>query len=46
VLLVDTRSRASYQQAHIPNAISLPLEEIEAGDKSLPKDAKLVLYCT
>ena len=46
VLLVDARSRAAYEQAHIPNAISLPLQEIEAGDDSLPQDVKIVLYCT
>jgi len=46
VVFVDTRSRAAYEQDHIPGALSIPLNEIEARHTELPKDRQIVLYCT
>ena len=46
VVVVDVRSRASYEQLHIPGALSIPLGEIEARHSELPREAKIVLYCT
>jgi len=44
--LVDVLSGESYGREHIPGAISLPLEEIEAraGDM-LRKEEAIVVYC-
>ncbi len=46
-LLIDVRSRAEFSSGHLPNAINLPLDEIE---KALPrrvndKDQVLLLHC-
>ena len=46
LVIVDTRSRDEWEQAHIPNALSFPAEEIEARHRELPRDTKIVLYCT
>lgn len=42
-VLVDTRDRRLYDNAHAEGAISLPLAEIEAT--ALPADRILILYC-
>jgi phage shock protein E len=46
-LLIDVRSPAEFSSGHLPNAINLPLEEIET---SLPRRVKdknqvLLLHC-
>lgn len=45
-LVVDVRSQDDYNAAHIPEAISLPLAELEARYRELPQDAEIVTYCT
>lgn len=45
-LIVDTRSREEYAQSHIPNAISLPLSELNNQNPDLPRDAEIITYCT
>lgn len=46
VSLVDTREAAVFQRAHLPNAINLPLEEIETRLAELHMlPATPVLYC-
>jgi rhodanese-related sulfurtransferase len=42
-VLIDCRSRAAHERAHLPGAISLPHAEIEAG--ALPEGELLVTYC-
>ena len=44
-VLLDVRDRASYEKGHIPGALSLPPEELDARAASLPKDRELVTYC-
>jgi rhodanese-related sulfurtransferase len=49
-VLVDTRGRNLYENAHAAGAISLPLSEIEAAHGriapgSVPSDRFLILYC-
>ena len=46
VVIVDTRSRASYDERHIPGALSIPMVEIEERSTELPRDKLIVLYCT
>jgi 3-mercaptopyruvate sulfurtransferase SseA len=47
VLLLDVRSPDSYKAAHAKGAVSYPLDKIEKGDfKGLPKDKRIVAYCT
>jgi len=48
-LFVDSRSEEEYRQAHIPGAISIPLEQVKRGNENLlpkfPSDRLLVIYC-
>jgi rhodanese-related sulfurtransferase len=49
-VLVDTRDRRLYDNAHPSGAISLPLAEIETTQSqipasSVPPDRVLILYC-
>ena len=45
-ILVDVRSRASYDKSHAAGAISMPEEEILARLDELPRDKDIILYCT
>ena len=36
-IIVDVRTSEEFAKSHIPMAINLPLEEIQAGNISLPK---------
>ena len=46
-IVVDVRSLEEYNEGHIPNAISVPLETIEneAETKLKNKDALILVYC-
>ncbi|GAB4577309.1 MAG: hypothetical protein Fur0022_00400 [Anaerolineales bacterium] len=45
-LFLDVRAQEDYETAHIPNARSLPLSEIEARYQELPLAAEIITYCT
>ncbi len=45
-IFVDVRSLEEYQARHIPNAISLPAEELAARHSELPREAEIITYCT
>ena len=46
VIVIDTRSELSYENGHIPGALSMPFPDgIRAGVKTLPKNKLIVLYC-
>ncbi len=45
-IFVDVRSLEEYQARHIPNAISLPAEELASRVGELTKDAEIITYCT
>ena len=46
IVIVDARSLAEYETAHIDGAISIPLAEIDSRYDELPRDKEIVLYCT
>ena len=46
VVLVDVRSKASYDKAHAAGSVSIPEEEVASRLDELPRDRLLVLYCT
>ena len=46
ILMVDVRSRASYDSQHIEGALSLPEDEIESRLDELDRERTIVLYCT
>ena len=45
VVLVDLRPRDEYEAAHIPGAISMPLDHLEPQLELLPTDIEIVAYC-
>lgn len=47
-VVIDSRSMAEYDQAHIAGAISLPLPQMTANPGLLgsPSESKLVFYCS
>lgn len=44
VVVVDPRERKDWEEAHIPGAISIPLADLEARARELPKDKPVVVY--
>ena len=46
-VLVDVLPRSSYEEGHLPGALSLPLAEIEgrAGAVLPDRDADIAVYC-
>ena len=45
-ILVDVRSKASYDKSHAEGAISIPEAEMGARVDELPRDKDIILYCT
>jgi 3-mercaptopyruvate sulfurtransferase SseA len=45
-LVIDVRGDAAYRQNHIKGSISIPLEQVEARLKDLPRDKMIVTYCS
>ena len=45
-VLIDVRSKASYDKTHAEGALSMPEEEIDAHLNELSRDKELILYCT
>lgn len=45
VVLIDVRPSEEYLTAHIPGAISMPVQELESMINYLPKDKEIVAYC-
>ena len=45
VTLLDVRPALEYRQGHIPDAHSIPVEELEQRLDELPRDREVVAYC-
>ncbi|MGM0940787.1 MAG: ArsR/SmtB family transcription factor [Bacillota bacterium] len=45
VVLLDVRPKEEYEKAHIPGAISIPIEELREKLSSLPTNYDVVAYC-
>ena len=45
-IVVDVRAATVYQQNHIKDSISIPLEQLEAHLQELPRDKMIVTYCS
>ena len=43
--LIDVRTPAEFAEVHIPQARSIPLDELNPGALSLPKDQPVYLVC-
>lgn len=47
VLVLDTRSEEAYQSGHIPGAVLVPLDAVEAKIPELRKEKRaIVTYCS
>ena len=45
VIVIDTRSARSFENGHIPGALSMPFPDgIRDGAESLPRDKTIILY--
>ena len=45
VLVLDVRPELEYQAGHIPEARSIPLDELEARLDELPRKQEIIAYC-
>lgn len=45
VIVIDVRPRSEFDQAHLPFARSMPLDEIAQRIAELPKSIEIVAYC-
>jgi rhodanese-related sulfurtransferase/DNA-binding transcriptional ArsR family regulator len=45
VTVLDVRPLEEYEAGHIPGAISIPLDDLEARLAELPTDSEIVAYC-
>jgi hypothetical protein len=45
-LLVDVRSKESFDRSHAAGAVSIPEDELGARLSELPRDQEIYLYCT
>jgi DNA-binding transcriptional ArsR family regulator/rhodanese-related sulfurtransferase len=45
VLLLDLRPIEEYEEAHIPGAVSIPIQELEEKLATLPTNCDIVAYC-
>lgn len=45
VTLIDVRPREEYEQAHLPGAISIPLDRVKDWVKTVPRKTQVVAYC-
>lgn len=45
IVILDVRPKEEYISGHIPNAISIPLGELENNLDKIPKGVELITYC-
>jgi rhodanese-related sulfurtransferase len=45
VTLIDVRPAEEYEEAHLPGAISVPVDDVKAWAKTAPRRKQVVAYC-
>jgi rhodanese-related sulfurtransferase len=45
IILIDVRPEEEYKAGHIPNALSIPLEQLQKRLNELPQNKTIVAYC-
>ena len=45
-VFIDSRAEAAYKVEHIKGAINIPGGTLDAKLKQLPKDKKIIVYCS
>ena len=46
VVFVDTRSDVKYKEEHVKGAINIPAESFQTRYAEVPKDKKIITYCS
>jgi len=46
VVFVDTRAEVQYKQEHIKGALNIPAEAFSTRYSEVPKDKKIIAYCS
>jgi predicted sulfurtransferase len=46
VIFIDTRAEAAYKDEHIKGAINIPSNAFETRYAEVPKDKKIIAYCS
>ncbi|HNV94178.1 MAG: molybdopterin biosynthesis-like protein MoeZ [Candidatus Methanofastidiosum methylothiophilum] len=46
IYLIDVRPKGQFAESHIQGAVNIPLEELSFKINQIPKDKKIVLYCS
>ncbi len=44
-IMIDVRKPEKFRVSHIPMAVNLPMEKIEKGQVTFPKNKILIVYC-
>jgi hypothetical protein len=45
-VFIDTRSESAYQQEHITGSINVTMQNLEEKLKDLPKNKRIIAYCS
>jgi len=45
-IIIDVRDESSYKAGHAKGALLIPVTEIEARVKELPRDKMIITYCS
>lgn len=45
VIILDVRPRDEFQAGHLPNAVNIPVDELDSSLQKLPTGAKIIAYC-
>jgi len=45
ILLIDVRPTEEFEAGHIPDAVSIPLDQLKKRMKDLPKSKTIIAYC-
>jgi len=45
-MFIDTHPKATYDAGHIPGAINITVQDLETKFGSIPKDKRIIAYCS
>jgi 3-mercaptopyruvate sulfurtransferase SseA len=45
-IIVDVRDATAYKTEHIKGAIHIPMADVAANESKLPKNKKIIVYCS
>jgi len=45
-VIIDVRDASAYKQEHIKGALHIPMAEAAANEDKIPKNKKIIVYCS